>query len=101
MSSEEVVVVDVDTNGSIENTKHSHQQVSDQPGLTGKKLSWQKLTRYDSLEMESRSFPTSTHASKVCIYLLFHSSHTHNCIGKPINYIHVYEKYYQYMVFNL
>ncbi|XP_027349392.1 potassium transporter 5-like [Abrus precatorius] len=43
-----------------ESIEQNHQQ----PGLKGKKLSFQKLRRNDSLEMESRSFPTShSHAS--------------------------------------
>lgn len=67
MSSEVVVVdgVPEGISGNNENTEHNHHQVSDHPALTGKKLSWQKLRRSDSLDMESHTFPSSAHASKL------------------------------------
>lgn len=68
MPLEDAVVVDVEKTENNEGMEHNNhqQQVSDNPGLMGKKLSLQKLKRYDSLEMESRRFRSShTHASKV------------------------------------
>ncbi|XP_061349758.1 potassium transporter 5-like [Gastrolobium bilobum] len=47
------------------NTEKNHKGVSDHHhGVTGRKPSSQKLRRYDSLDIESRKFSTSTHASK-------------------------------------
>jgi len=65
----EVMVESMESNGgNVENTEqHHHLPVSDPHGLMGKKLSWQKFPRNDSLDMESRSFPTSSHASIVGI----------------------------------
>ncbi|RDX60800.1 Potassium transporter 5, partial [Mucuna pruriens] len=77
--SSEVVVVGVERNGNIENTEqNNHHPVSDHPVLTGKKLSWQKLPRNDSLDMESRIFSQSSHASRgpsmsVIMHLAFQS----------------------------
>ncbi|TKY52538.1 Potassium transporter 5 [Spatholobus suberectus] len=76
--SSEVAVVGVESNGNIENTEQNHRPVFDHPGITGKKLSWQKLPRNDSLDVESRSFPKSSHASEgpsmsVIMHLAFQS----------------------------
>ncbi|KAL5123791.1 Potassium transporter 5 [Glycine soja] len=73
----EVMVESMESNGgNVENTEqHHHLPVSDPHGLMGKKLSWQKFPRNDSLDMESRSFPTSSHASimPVIMHLAFQS----------------------------
>ncbi|XP_027366952.1 potassium transporter 5-like [Abrus precatorius] len=72
--SSEVGLVGMENNGNnIENTEQNNHH-----GLTGKKLSWKKLPRNDSLDMESRSFPKSSHASKgpsmsVIMHLAFQS----------------------------
>lgn len=77
--SSEVGMVGVESNGNIENQHQSQEPVlSDQPVLTEKKVSWQKLPRNDSLDMESRSFPRSSHAAKglstsVIMHLAFQS----------------------------
>ncbi|XP_047148530.1 potassium transporter 5-like [Vigna umbellata] len=61
--SSEVVVEGMENNGNHGNTKQKHhiEQVSDDPSaFMGKKLSWQKLRRNDSLDMESRRFSKSS-----------------------------------------
>ncbi|KAK7337419.1 hypothetical protein VNO77_17993 [Canavalia gladiata] len=55
MPLEEAVVVAME---NIANNEGIEQQVSDHPRLKGKNLSFPKLRRNDSLEMESRTFPT-------------------------------------------
>ncbi|WVY97874.1 hypothetical protein V8G54_030025 [Vigna mungo] len=65
--SSEVVVEGMENNGDHGNTKQKHhvEQVSDDPfAFTGKKLSWQKLQRNDSLDMESRGFYKSSLACR-------------------------------------
>ncbi|KAH0978545.1 hypothetical protein GBA52_028264 [Prunus armeniaca] len=71
MAQEDVILESaIDHQGSQD---HDHQQVSDQSQeLKAKKLSWQKLRRYDSLDLESRSFTAHhSHASKVSIFISY------------------------------
>ncbi|KAE9589227.1 hypothetical protein Lal_00000544 [Lupinus albus] len=76
MSSSEVEVVGVESN---ENREQKNEQVSNHSSvLSGNNISRQKLRRHDSLDMESRTFPGSTHASKdpttsVVMHLAFQS----------------------------
>jgi hypothetical protein len=62
------IVIDM-SDDVVEVTGKVKEEVSQE--LQEKKLSWKKLRRYDSLDIESRSFPGSHqhgHASKVCLH---------------------------------
>lgn len=72
------VVADIDPE-SVEET----QEPVSQQGLVAKKVSWNKLRRYDSFDIESRRIPgLHGHASKVVSFsssspssLLSHTTH--------------------------
>ncbi|KAB2616238.1 potassium transporter 5-like [Pyrus ussuriensis x Pyrus communis] len=71
MADEEVLVEHPTDQGSqdLQEVSDHHDHGKDQ--LKGKKLSWQKLRRYDSLDLESRSFTAPHgHASKVRLHFL-------------------------------
>lgn len=56
-------------NGTDHHEVPDHHQNQE---LKSKKLSWQKLRRYDSLDLESRSFTAHHgHASKVSIFISY------------------------------
>jgi len=67
--SSEVEEEGMQSNGNVGNTKQHHDHPSP---LTGKNLSCQNLTRNDSLDMESRSFPKPF---RVHIHIPFFSFH--------------------------
>ncbi|KAM1697208.1 potassium transporter 5-like [Malus sylvestris] len=65
MPDEEVLVEHPTDQGSQDHQEVSDHHDHDKDQLKGKKLSWQKLRRYDSLDLESRSFTAPHgHASK-------------------------------------